>query len=392
MNQLNVRRGLTVCLVTMLAGCAQEAPDMTTPPPPVRFAVVAPKDLVHAEELQGRVSALRTAEIRAQVGGIVHKRLFEQGSEVKAGQPLFQINPAPFKADVDTSAASLQRAEAALARATNQASRLKPLADTEAVSRQTYDDAESQRQQAAAEVAQARAELSRRQLDLRFATIEAPISGRIDQAQVSEGALATPTDGAPLAKVQQIDQVYVDVRQPVATLEKLQHTVEIARQAGKAVKVEILKNSGEPFGLSGNLLFSGITVEEGTGDVLVRVLVSNTQRRLLPGMFVKARIPLAELPQAISIPQHAVSRAGSGTKAWRLDEQNRVHQVNVELGELIDRRYVVRSGLKPGDRVVIEGLDRMKEGVEVTPQDIASLSNGNNSAVHGGRQTSPQAN
>ena len=358
-----------VGLVLVLAGCSPEMPDMSTPPPPVRFQVMAPSPLQQSSELPGRVSALRTAEIRAQVSGIVQRRLFEQGSEVKAGQALFQINPAPFKADVDTAAAAVQRAEAALSRATTQAQRLKPLAETEAISRQSYDDAESQRVQAAAELAQARAELARRQLDLKFATIDAPISGRIDQAQISEGALVNASDSSPLAKIHQIDQVYVDVRQPAMSLEALQRAADVGRQSGKSVKVDILRSNGEPFGLTGKMLFSGISVDEGTGDVLVRVLVDNPGRRLLPGMFVQARFTLAELPQALSIPQQAVARGNGQTSAWVLNAQNKVQQVQVQLGELVGRHYVVRSGLKAGDKVIVEGLDRMKDGVEVTPQE-----------------------
>ncbi|MBY4897074.1 efflux RND transporter periplasmic adaptor subunit [Cupriavidus sp. AU9028] len=366
---ISVHIGLAACVLSALAGCGQSMPDMTTPPPSVGVMVVAPTPLQHAVELPGRVSAVRTAEIRPQVGGIVLRRLFEQGTEVKAGQPLFQINPAPFKAEVDTAAASLQRAEAVLARASTQAGRLKPLVETEAISQQAYDDARSQQEQAAAEVAQARAELARRRLDLKFATIDAPISGRIDQAQVTEGALVTPSDTNPLARIQQIDQVYVDVRQPAGSLEALHRAVDAGRQSGKGVKVDILRSNGESFHLTGKLLFSGITVDEGTGDVLVRVLVDNPGRRLLPGMFVRARVTLAEYPQALSIPQQAVARKGAQTHAWVLDANHKAHQVAVELGELVERRYLIRAGLKAGDRVVVEGLDRMAEAAQVTPRD-----------------------
>lgn len=346
---------------------------MTTPPPPVRYEVMTPAPLQQVNELSGRVAALRTAEIRPQVGGIVLRRLFEQGTEVKAGQPLFQINPAPFKADADTAAAALQRAEAALARTSTQAARLKPLVETEAISRQSYDDVESQRLQAAAEVAQARAELARRQLDLKFATIDTPIKGRVDQAQISEGALVSPNDATPLARVHQIDQVYVDVRQPAMSLEALQRAAEDGRQTGKGVKVEVLRSNGEPLGLSAKMLFSGISVDESTGDVLVRVLVDNPGRRLLPGMFVQARFTLAELSQALSVPQEAVARGNGQTSAWVVNAQNKVQQVPLKLGELVGRRYIVTAGLKAGDKVVVEGLDRMKEGAEVTPRELRAV-------------------
>lgn len=377
-HKIRIGSGLAAGLLLALAGCSENAPDMATPPPPVGVMVMAPAPLRDATELNGRVAALRTAEIRPQVSGIIQRRLFEQGSEVRAGQALFQINPATFKANADSAAAALQRAEAALARAGTQAERLKPLVQTEAISQQAYDDARAQRDQAAAEVAQARAELARRKLDLTFATIDAPISGRIDQAQITEGALVSPSDATPLARIQQIDQVYVDVRQPAASLDRLQRAVDTARRDGKEVQVDILRSNGEPFQLTGRLLFSGISVDEGTGEVLVRVLVDNRARRLLPGMFVKARIVLADLPQALSIPQQAVARSGAQTRAWVLDGQNKAHAVPIELGELVERRYVIRTGLRSGDKVVVEGLDRMQEGVEVRPREWVQPAQGRN--------------
>lgn len=358
-----------ISVLVGLSGCGETAPDESPPPPPVSILAVTARPLQQSTELTGRVSAFRVAEIRAQVGGIVLRRLFEQGTEVRAGQPLFQINPAPFQADADTAAATLQRAEAVLERATTQVERLKPLVDTEAISRQAYDDAVSQRAQAAAEVTQARAELARRRLDLSFARIDAPIGGRIDQAHISEGALVGPADGTPLARIQQIDKVYVDVRQPASALEPLHMAVSSARRAGSGVEVDILRSDGEPFNLKGEMLFSGISVDEGTGDVLVRLLVHNPGRRLLPGMFVRARLVLANLPQAISVPQQAVSRSGTEAHVWTLDDTNRAHKVQVELGERVDQRYVVRSGLKVGDKVVVEGLDRMTDDVVVTPSE-----------------------
>lgn len=359
--------GLAVLLAAALAGCSPEMPDMSTPPPPVAFIAVAPADLELSEDLSGRVTAVRTAEIRAQISGIVQRRLFEQGSEVRAGQPLFQINTAPFKADADTAAASLQRAEAVLARAATQAERLKPLAETEAISQQAYDDALSQRDQARADVAQARAELARRRLDVQFATVDAPISGRIDQAQQTEGSLVGPSDATPMARIQQIDQVYVDVRQPAANLEAMRSMAATEGAAGKAA-VKILRGDGEAAGVEGRVLFSGISVDEGTGDVLVRIAVDNKDHRLLPGMFVRARIVRARFADALSVPQQAVVRSGSQAKVWLLGDKNKVRPVPVELGELVGDRYRVRSGLKVHDKVIVEGLDRMAPNAEVTPR------------------------
>ncbi|MDO9217518.1 MAG: efflux RND transporter periplasmic adaptor subunit, partial [Lacisediminimonas sp.] len=215
--------------VLALAGC-DLASEQAEAPAPLQVSVLTLQahELAISEVLPARVAAVRSAEIRAQISGIVQRRLFEQGAEIKAGAVLFQINPAPFKAEVDSAAAALKRADAVLARARVQVERLTPLVQAEAVSRQVYDDAVALREQAAADVAQAGATLARRKLDLQFASVEAPIAGRIDQALVSEGALVSPSDATPMARIQQIDQVYVDVRQSASILDTLR------QQAGSA--------------------------------------------------------------------------------------------------------------------------------------------------------------
>ncbi|MFQ2024301.1 efflux RND transporter periplasmic adaptor subunit [Aeromonas veronii] len=347
-----------------LAGCDVAPQEQEAPAPPqVSVLTLTGRELVISEDLPARVAALRSADIRAQISGIVQRRLFEQGAEISAGTVLFQINPAPFKADVDSAAAALQRAEAVLARARIQIDRLKPLLPTDAISRQTYDDAVSQRDQAAADVAQARATLARHQLNLQFASVEAPIAGRIDQALVSEGALVSPTDATPMARIQQIDQVYVDVRQPASVLESLR------QQAGSTapeLTVEILGSNGTPLGMQGHILFSGIEVDAGTGDVLLRVLVDNPERRLLPGLYVQARIPRARYANALTVPQQAVVRTSGQTSVWVVDGQGQAQLVPVNTAELVNSQYRIASGLSAGQQVVIEGIDRLTPGVQVT--------------------------
>lgn len=355
---------LAVIAAFGLAGCdvapqEQEAPAL----PQVSVLTLTGRELVISEDLPARVAALRSADIRAQISGIVQRRLFEQGAEISAGTVLFQINPAPFKADVDSAAAALQRAEAVLARARIQIDRLKPLLRTDAISRQTYDDAVSQRDQAAADVAQARATLARHQLNLQFASVEAPIAGRIDQALVSEGALVSPTDATPMARIQQIDQVYVDVHQPASVLESLR------QQAGSTapeLTVEILGSNGTPLGMQGHILFSGIEVDAGTGDVLLRVLVDNPERRLLPGLYVQARIPRARYANALTVPQQAVVHTSGQTSVWVVDGQGLAQLVPVNTAELVNNQYRIASGLSAGQQVVIEGIDRLTPGVQVT--------------------------
>ncbi len=355
---------LAVIAAFGLAGCDVAPQEQEAPAPPqVSVLTLTGRELVISEDLPARVAALRSADIRAQISGIVQRRLFEQGAEISAGTVLFQINPAPFKADVDSAAAALQRAEAVLARARIQIERLKPLLRTDAISRQTYDDAISQRDQAAADVAQARATLARHQLNLQFASVEAPIAGRIDQALVSEGALVSPTDATPMARIQQIDQVYVDVRQPASVLESLR------QQAGSTapdLAVEILGSNGKPLGMLGRILFSGIEVDAGTGDVLLRVLVDNPERRLLPGLYVQARIPRARYTNALTVPQQAVVRTSGQTSVWVVDGQGQAQLVPVNTAELVNSQYRIASGLSAGQQVVIEGIDRLTPGVQVT--------------------------
>ncbi|WP_420924957.1 efflux RND transporter periplasmic adaptor subunit [Aeromonas veronii] len=346
-----------------LAGCYVAPQEQEAPAPPqVSVLTLTGRELVISEDLPARVAALRSADIRAQISGIVQRRLFEQGAEISAGTVLFQINPAPFKADVDSAAAALQRAEAVLARARIQIDRLKQLLRTDAISRQTYDDAVSQRDQAAADVAQSRATLARHQLNLQFASVEAPIAGHIDQALVSEGALVSPTDATPMARIQQIDQVYVDVRQPASVLESLR------QQAGSTapeLTVEILGSNGTPQGMQGRILFSGIEVDAGTGDVLLRVLVDNPERRLLPGLYVQARIPRARYANALTVPQQAVVRTSGLTSVWVVDGQGQAQLVPVNTAELVNNQYRIASGLSAGQQVVIEGIDRLTPGVQV---------------------------
>lgn len=355
---------LAVIAAFGLAGCDVAPQEQEAPAPPqVSVLTLTGRELVISEDLPARVAALRSADIRAQISGIVQRRLFEQGAEISSGTVLFQINPAPFKADVDSAAAALQRAEAVLARARIQIERLQPLLRTDAISRQTYDDAISQRDQAAADVAQARATLARHQLNLQFASVEAPIAGRIDQALVSEGALVSPTDTTPMARIQQIDQVYVDVRQPASVLESLR------QQAGSTapeLAVEILGSNGTPLGMQGRILFSGIEVDAGTGDVLLRVLVDNPERRLLPGLYVQARIPRARYTNALTVPQQAVVRTSGQTSVWVVDDQGQAQLVPVNTAELVNSQYRIASGLSTGQQVVIEGIDRLTPGVQVT--------------------------
>ncbi|MGE8230335.1 efflux RND transporter periplasmic adaptor subunit [Stenotrophomonas hibiscicola] len=349
-----------------LAVTACSAPEATPEAAPrVSVVTVGPQVVQRDDELPGRVAAVRTAQIRAQVGGIVQRRLFEQGAEVRAGQALFQIDPAAFRADVDSALAALQRSEAALGRSRVQSQRLHALAAAQAVSQQHRDDASAEYEQARAAVNEARAILARRQLDLRYATVSAPIAGRIDQALVTEGALVGVADAEPMAVVQQIDQVYVDVRQPAAQLESLQRSA-----GGGELPVTIIGAAGKPLPERGQMLFSGINVDARTGDVILRILVDNPQRQLLPGMYVRAKVPRGAPASALTVPQQAVLRsAGGQAYAWVIGGDGKAVIRTLEVDGSVDRQWLVRTGLKAGEKVVVEGQERLQEGVVVDARD-----------------------
>jgi len=349
-----------------LAMTACSTPEATPEAAPrVSVVTVGPQVVQRDDELPGRVAAVRTAQIRAQVGGIVQRRLFDQGAEVDAGKALFQIDPAAFRADVDSALAALQRSEAALGRSRVQSQRLHALAAAQAVSQQHRDDASAEYEQARAAVNEARAILARRQLDLRYATVSAPIAGRIDQALVTEGALVGVADAEPMAVVQQIDQVYVDVRQPAAQLESLQRSAA----GGGELPVTIIGAAGK-LSERGQMLFSGINVDARTGDVILRILVDNPQRQLLPGMYVRAKVPRGAPASALTVPQQAVLRsAGGQAYAWVIGGDGKAVIRTLEVDGSVDRQWLVRTGLKAGEKVVVEGQERLQEGVVVDARD-----------------------
>ncbi len=355
---------LVAAFALAMTACSRPEPSVEAVPR-VSVVTVGPQVVQRDDELPGRVAAVRTAQIRAQVGGIVQRRMFEQGAEVHAGQPLFQIDPAAFRADVDSALAALQRSEAALGRSRVQSQRLQALAAAQAVSQQHRDDASAEHEQARAAVNEARAILARRQLDLRYATVSAPIDGRIDQALVTEGALVGVADAEPMAVVQQIDQVYVDVRQPASQLQALRRGA-----VDGELPVTIIGAAGTPLPERGRLLFSGVNVDARTGDVILRILVDNPERQLLPGMYVRARVPRGAPASALLLPQQAVLRsAGGQAYAWVIAADGKAVIRTLEVDGSVNRQWLVRHGLKAGEKVVVEGQERLQEGVLVDPRE-----------------------
>lgn len=349
--------------LAVLSGCSGEQEPETPAAAAVQVSVTtAQVQLVNfIENLPARVQAYRIAEIRPQVGGIIEKVLFTQGSEVNAGQALFKINAEIFQADVNSYKANVTKAEAEVKRLKSQLARYAELLPSHAISRQDYQNTEAQYQQAVAEVAQMRANLTRQNLNLQYATVRAPISGRIGKLLVTEGALVNSNDSNAMAIVQQIDQVYVDVKQSIAEYEQLQDSLNRGELQQSALSaVEILNQQGVAYPVTGKILFSDTNVDPDTGDVTIRILVNNPQRKLLPGMYVRVRLNRAALPNAIVVPEQAVQRDLSGKPQLILvNQQQKVETRSIQLGQFYQGNYVILSGLNAGEQVVVEGHERI---------------------------------
>jgi membrane fusion protein, multidrug efflux system len=355
-------------LAALLGSCtgsvepkAEENTGAATQAPLVSVMSLEPRSVTVWDELPGRISAYRTAEIRPQVGGLIIARYFEEGSEVKRGQALFQIDTASFAADVASAEAALQKSRAALTQAVTEFERAQSLRQSHNISDQSYVQIASQKAQALADVAQAEAATKKARLSLDLATIRAPIDGQIGTATMGEGSLAEITSTTSLAAIQQIDKVHIDIRQPASRLEHLRAMARAGglKQAG-AIPIEILLGDGYDDIIAARALFSDISVDEGTGNVRLRAVADNPDRRLLPGMYVRARVPRGTYSDAISVPQQAVVRDALGAPSvYVVDAVSTAAAKPVQLGELVAGKYIIRRGLKAGDRIVVEGQERL---------------------------------
>ncbi len=342
-------------------------------PPPAAVGVlkVQPQTVALATELPGRVEALRTAQVRARVSGVVTQRLFREGSEVKAGQPLFQIDPAPYQAAFDSASAQLQRAQASLAQATATVERYKPLADTQAISRQDFVNAQAAQQVAAADVAAAKAAQQTARINLDYAAVKAPISGRIGRALVTEGALASAGEATQLALIQQTNVVYVNFTQSsseLLTLRKALAANQLRRVGGDAVAVRVVLEDGTELPKPGKLLFSDLTVDATSGQVTLRAEVPNAEGLLLPGQYVRVRLAQAELPSGFLVPQQAVTRTQKGDSVLVVGEGNKPGPRPVKVAQAQGGQWVVTEGLNAGDQVIVDGFQKMfVPGAPVNP-------------------------
>lgn len=367
--------GLSVVL--LLAACGKsEAPAAAgagggMPPPEVGVVVATPGDVGLVTELPGRLEASRVAQVRARAAGILQKRLFREGSDVKAGQPLFTIDAAPYAAALQSAEATLARAQANLTQAAALAERYKPLLAANAVSQQEYANAVAAHKQAEADVAAGKAAVQTGRINLNYASVTAPISGRIGRALVTEGALVGQGEATQLAVIQQIDPVYVNFTQSAGEVMALRRAMadgQLQRAAGSdAASVRVVLEDGSEYARSGKLLFSDLTVDASTGQITLRAEVPNPKGELLPGLYVRVRLEQAQVSNAITLPQQAVTRTQQGDKITVVGADGKLSQRTVKVGAARNNQWVVLEGLKAGEQVMVDGFQKLQMMPPGTP-------------------------
>ncbi|MFA7436758.1 efflux RND transporter periplasmic adaptor subunit [Castellaniella sp.] len=380
-------RLLILVVLLGLSACGREAPQAPAGMKiPVSVIELQPQATQITTDLPGRVLAIEDAEIRARVTGIVKSINFDQGSVVKAGQLLFVIDPAPYQAARDQAAAQLQNAQAADLSARLLEQRYAKLIKNHAISQQDFDNAQAQARQASAAVAAAQAALDAAEIDLGYTQVTSPIDGRIGKAQVTVGALVSASSATTLAVVHRFNEVYVDITQPVSELATLRNQIargEIRPDSQGNSRVTILLGDGQPYEHAGTLLFSGIAVDPGTGQVNLRALFPNPEETLLPGLYVRVLLDQGSDDQALVVPQQAILRTPDGNSTVVLVQDDKAAYVPVQLGPRSGGGYVVYKGLKAGDQLVVAGFQKIRPGapVQPTPWKDPAAGSGQNDAT-----------
>lgn len=371
-----------LCIFSMTTGVAWcDSKDASTASkdilPDVIVETVKATPLTLTSDLPARTVASRIAEIRPQVSGIVLSRDFTEGSEVKAGQPLYHIDPATFRASVDNARAALNQAKAKSQLAQTTLSRYRALSGKDYISRQDLDQAQATAQQSRAAIDAASAALRSAEIDLSHSTVTSPLSGRIGLSSVTEGALVQNGQSTALATVQQLDPMFVDITQPGEAWLRLQSALasgQIKQENGK-VPVHVLMQDGTPYPLSGTLAFSDVTVDQTTGAITLRAIIPNPNHQLLPGMFVRARLEEGVAPEALLVAQQAVTRTPRGDAMTLIvDKQNRIQPRAITVTGASGGLWQVTEGLQAGERVIVSGSQRIKPGEVVTPHERATRS------------------
>ncbi len=371
---------VTALAAAALAACGGEQnAAMQRPAPEVAVKTVRVETARLSVTLPGRTAAFRVAEVRPQVSGIILERAFEEGAAVTAGEPLYRIDPAPYQAAVDSAAASLARAEAMAVAAENREERFARLVKVNGVSQQDYDDASAAAKQARAEVALSRAALESAEIDLERTTIKAPIDGRIGRTLVTSGALVNANQAQELAVINALDPIYVDVAQSSAELLRLKRKLasgELETLDDGQLSVNLTLEDGGAYEHPGQLALTEVNVEPGTGSITLRAVFPNPDGLLLPGMFVRAEVIEGVRDDAILVPQQTVTRNPQGEGVvYVVDAANQVEERIVKTDRAIGDKWLIASGLRPGERIVVEGFQRIRPGVEVTPVELTSPAN-----------------
>ncbi|MCZ7635446.1 MAG: efflux RND transporter periplasmic adaptor subunit [Verrucomicrobia bacterium] len=358
-----------VVVLALLTSCQRPA----GPPPAAVLEVatftVTRQPVLLTTELPGRTAAYRIAEIRPQVNGLIQRRLFTEGTDVVAGQDLYQIDPAPFRAALANAQAALGRSEASLPALESRADRFRQALADKAVSQQDFDDAEAALKQAQADAAYWRAMVESARINLGYARVVSPIAGRIGKSSVTDGAIVTAYQPVPLASIQQLDPMYVDVPQSTADLLRLRHRLEegrLSREGTNGNQVQLVLGDGTRYAHEGTLQFRDVSVDPTTASVILRMVFPNPEGVLLPGMFVRAVVKEGVNDEAILIPQQTVSRDPKGNPLVLLvNEEGKVEQRTLVLDRALGDQWLVSSGLVPGDRVIAEGIQKVRPGVTV---------------------------
>ncbi len=376
-----IRTLLLLCLGLLAAACSSADAPQEGQAIPVRTVTVATTDLDNILELPGRVEPVRVAEVRARVTGIVQQRLYEEGTDVGQGQPLFRIDPAELRASYAQTQASLERARATAANANAVVARYRPLVAENAISGQEFDAAQAAAREANANVAQIQAQLRAASLKLGYTTVRAPIAGRAGRAAVTEGALVSQPEGTLMTRIEQISPIYVSFSQSATEVLQIRRAIAAGNldlSPDDAVEVRLVFPDGTEYELPGLIEFLDFSVDEATGTVELRAEFPNPDGLLLSGEFVNARIYAGKKTGVIAIPQRAVSVADSGGTVMIVDKDGKAAVRPVELGELVGDKWIVTSGLKPGDRVIVSNLQKLQPGM---PVQIANAPTGQKPAA-----------
>ncbi|HCM3124450.1 TPA: efflux RND transporter periplasmic adaptor subunit [Klebsiella aerogenes] len=358
----------------LLTGCDNSGNQQAQPQAPqVSVHVVHSEPLSVTTELPGRTSAFRVAEVRPQVSGIILKRNFVEGSDIKAGESLYQIDPATYQAAWNSAKGDEAKAEAAAAIAHLTVKRYVPLLGTQYISQQEYDQAVATARQADADVVAAKAAVENARINLAYTKVTSPIDGRIGKSSVTEGALVTNGQADAMATVQQLDPIYVDVTESSNDFMRLKQ--ESLQRGDDSKSVQLIMENGQPYSLKGSLQFSDVSVDESTGSITLRAVFPNPQHTLLPGMFVRARIDEGVNPQAILVPQQGVTRTPRGDATVLIvNAQNQVENREVTAAQAIGDKWLITSGLQNGDKVIVSGLQKVRPGVTVKATEDTAAS------------------